>query len=68
MKWVGIGLMGGAALDAVYGGVIYKQADNICSSAGVSGCSSGKGIYFASAGVTAGIGAVLLLVGPHKKQ
>lgn len=68
MKWVGVGLMGGAALDAVYGGVIYKQADNICGSYNVSGCSSGKGMFFASAGVVGGIGLVLFLIGRTKKQ
>ena len=68
MKWVGIGLIGAGAADIAVGAAISNT--NTC--AGVSNCININGVartvYYASGGVSIGVGAVLLIVGLHKRE
>ena len=68
MKWVGIALMAGGAADVAAGAVVSNS--NSC--AGSSNCldlgSIARPVYYASGGVSIGIGAVLLIVGLHKRE
>jgi hypothetical protein len=69
LKWVGIGLMGAGGAEVAVGATAFKDS---CYGSGIySACtdySPTRRIYYVSGAATAGIGAVLFLVGIHKKQ
>ena len=73
MKWIGIGLIASGVAEAALGALAFKD-DKVCAGSGsYSYCattdnSSVRKFYYAGGGASVGIGAILLLVGLHKKQ
>jgi len=65
LKWVGVGLMGEGALTM---GLGVAAASTDCYFWDTSCTSTVKGVYYGMGGASIGVGAVLLLVGLHKKE
>jgi hypothetical protein len=70
MKWVGIGLIASGGAETIYAATIKDPC------AGISGpyvsCTSNystvRAVYYGSGGASIGVGAILLIVGLHKKM
>jgi hypothetical protein len=65
LKWVGIGLMGEGALTM---GLGAATASSECNGLGASCTGTLKNVYYGIGGASIGVGAVLLVIGLHKKE
>jgi hypothetical protein len=64
LKWVGIGLMAEGAVWVGLGAAVSNTcSQEYCISPGLA-----KGVYYGIGGASIGTGAILLLVGLHKKE
>jgi hypothetical protein len=72
MRGFGIALMAIGGSYAAYVAAEIKPGQSSCNvyydSGGTGSCSSGAGLYYGSAGATAGVGLVLFLVGRTMKR
>lgn len=69
MKWVGIGLMGEGALTMGLGAAEGSSASGACGAGAYQvSCGTVRGVYYGIGGVSIGVGAILLVVGLHKKE